>query len=112
MGGSLANVDRGILHVEKANYWKFYRLTLINGPYGVYQRDAEANYYERIITHDNCESGFQIRDSSSNNQVLYLDSYRNRDPRKNGESADGFALKEAGARNVLISARLWGECGR
>ena len=108
VGGSLANADRGILHVEKANYWKFYRLTLINGPYGVYQRDASNNYYERIITHDNYESGFQIQGSSSNNQVLYLDSYRNRDPRKNGESADGFALKEGqGEGNVLIGARLW-----
>ncbi|KAJ3515314.1 hypothetical protein NLJ89_g1828 [Agrocybe chaxingu] len=32
----------------------------------------------------------------------------NRDPRKNGESADGFALKEgSGTGNVLNGARLW-----
>ncbi|KAM5344496.1 hypothetical protein ACJ41O_013032 [Fusarium nematophilum] len=108
LGASLANGDRGVLHVEKANYWKFYGLTLINGPYGLYQRDASNNYYERIVTHDNYETGFHIQGSSSNNKVVYLDSYRNRDPRKNGESADGFALKEgSGSGNVLIGARLW-----
>lgn len=24
VGGSLANPDRGIFHIEKANYWQFY----------------------------------------------------------------------------------------
>ena len=40
--------------------------------------------------------------------MVNLDSYRNRDPRKNGESADGFACKEgSGEGNVLRNARLW-----
>lgn len=40
--------------------------------------------------------------------MLYLDSYRNRDPRKNGESADGFACKSgSGDGNVVRNARLW-----
>ncbi|CAM1509780.1 Fc.00g001150.m01.CDS01 [Cosmosporella sp. VM-42] len=108
VGASLGNSDRGILHIEGANYWKFYALTLINGPYGVYHRDASNNYYERIVTHDNYETGFQMQGSCSNNQIFYLDSYMNRDPRKNGESADGFACKEGeGNGNVLIGARLW-----
>jgi len=52
--------------------------------------------------------GFQIEGDSANNVVLYLDSYGNRDPRKNGESADGFACKEgSGEGNVLRGARLW-----
>jgi hypothetical protein len=43
-----------------------------------------------------------------NNTVIYLDSYLNRDPRKNGESADGFACKEgSGEGNVLRNSRLW-----
>lgn len=79
---------------------------LINGPYGVYARDASNNHYERLTTHDNYESGFQIQGISENNTVVYLDSYRNRDPRKNGESADGFACKEgSGKGNVLRNAR-------
>jgi hypothetical protein len=52
--------------------------------------------------------GFQLQGASSNNKVLYLDSYGNRDPRKNGESADGFACKEgSGEGNLLKGARLW-----
>lgn len=108
VGESLPNAERGILHIEKANYWKFYNLELINGPYGVYARDASHNYYELLSTHDNYESGFQLQGASGNNTVVYLDSYRNRDPRKNGESADGFACKEgSGEGNVLRNARLW-----
>lgn len=61
-----------------------------------------------ITTHDNYETGFQLEGASSNNTVLYLDSYRNRDPRKNGESADGFACKSGeGDGNSLRNARLW-----
>ncbi|KAL4782899.1 pectin lyase fold/virulence factor [Aspergillus varians] len=105
---SLANADRGILHIEGAEYWEFYDLELINGPYGVYARDSSNNRYERIITRDNYETGFQIEGESANNLVLYLDSYGNRDPRKNGESADGFACKEgSGEGNILRGARLW-----
>ncbi|KAL2852557.1 hypothetical protein BJX68DRAFT_254403 [Aspergillus pseudodeflectus] len=89
LDASLPNSDRGILHIEDAEYWEFYDLELINGPYGVYSRDASNNHYERIVTRDNYETGFQIQGAASNNVVLYLDSYGNRDPRKNGESADG-----------------------
>ncbi|KAL2867337.1 uncharacterized protein BJX67DRAFT_371993 [Aspergillus lucknowensis] len=105
LDGSLDNEDRGILHIQDANYWEFYDLELINGPYGVYARDASNNHYERIITRDNYETGFQIQGESSNNVVLYLDSYMNRDPRKNGESADGFAFKSAVTIEDTIS---WG----
>ncbi|KAB8231564.1 putative pectate lyase [Aspergillus alliaceus] len=108
LNGSLANKDRGILHIQDAEYWEFYDLELINGPYGVYARDSSNNHYERIITRDNYETGFQLEGASSNNSVFYLDSYGNRDPRKNGESADGFACKEgSGEGNVLRGARLW-----
>lgn len=108
IGGALNNADRGVLHIEKANYWRFYKLTIINGPYGVYSRDSSNNYYERITTHDNYETGFQIEGAAANNQVIYLDSYRNRDPRKNGESADGFACKEgSGDGNIIRGSRLW-----
>ncbi|KAI6780459.1 family 9 polysaccharide lyase [Emericellopsis cladophorae] len=81
---------------------------LINGPYGIYARDASHNYYEGLSTHDNYETGFQLEGASSNNTVINLDSYMNRDPRKNGESADGFACKSGqGEGNVLRNARLW-----
>ncbi|KAI9903055.1 hypothetical protein N3K66_002407 [Trichothecium roseum] len=105
---SLPNDERGIFHIQDAEYWAFYDLELINGPYGIYARDASHNYYEGLSTHDNYETGFQLQGASSNNSVVNLDSYRNRDPRKNGESADGFACKEGeGEGNVLRNARLW-----
>ena len=108
LNASLPNEDRGIIHVQDAEYWVFSDLVLVNGPYGVYVRDASHNRYERLVTANNYETGFQMQGASSNNTVLYLDSYGNRDPRKNGESADGFACKEGeGEGNLLKGARLW-----
>jgi parallel beta-helix repeat protein len=49
-----------------------------------------------------------MQGASAKNTILYLDSYGNRDPRKNGESADGFACKEgSGEGNLLKGGRLW-----
>ena len=68
--------------------------------------------FDRIATHDNYETGFQIQGSSANNKIYYLDSYRNRDPKKNGESTDVFACKEgSGEGNILKGARLWENVG-
>ncbi|RYC60528.1 Alanine-tRNA ligase [Xylaria longipes] len=104
----LPNSERGILHIEGGNYWAFYNLELIHGPYGIYSRDSSHNYYERLSTHDNYESGFQLQGTAKNNTVICLDSYMNRDPRKNGESADGFACKEgSGEGNSIRNSRLW-----
>ncbi|GKT64748.1 pectate lyase [Colletotrichum tofieldiae] len=105
---SLPNPERGVFHIQNANYWALYDLEIINGPYGIYARDASHNYYDGLSTHDNYETGFQLEGASANNTVVNLDSYRNRDPRKNGESADGFACKSgSGEGNVLRNARLW-----
>ncbi|WP_407917421.1 right-handed parallel beta-helix repeat-containing protein [Kitasatospora sp. NE20-6] len=107
LGGSIARADRGALHIEAA-YWRISDLELVNGPYGVYCRDCTGNVFARLSTHDNYESGFQLEGASGNNQILDLDSYRNRDPRKNGESADGLAIKEGGGTgNLVRGARLW-----
>ncbi|KAL2825039.1 hypothetical protein BDW59DRAFT_172543 [Aspergillus cavernicola] len=109
LDASLDNVDRGILHIQDAEYWEFYDLELINGPYGVYARDASNNHYERLVTRDNYETGFQLQGESSNNLVLYLDSYGNRDPRKNGESADGLLPTREFKSAVTIEDTIsWG----
>lgn len=108
VGGSVASADRGILHVENAAYWTFRGLELKNGAYGVYAAGSNNNVFERLVTHDNYETGFQLQGSSANNKILYLDSYANRDPRKNGESADGLGIKEGtGEGNIVKGARLW-----
>lgn len=106
-GGSIPRAERGAVHME-ASYWRISGLELVNGPYGIYCDGCNNNVFSRLSTHDNYESGFQVQGSSSNNQILNLDSYGNRDPRKNGESADGLAIKEgSGTGNVVRGARLW-----
>ncbi|NNN28773.1 DUF1565 domain-containing protein [Streptomyces sp. S3(2020)] len=107
VGGSIARAERGAIHQE-ASYWRISDLEIVNGPYGVYCDGCNSNVFARLRTHDNYESGFQLQGASSDNQILNLDSYANRDPRKNGESADGLAIKEgSGTGNVVRGARLW-----
>ncbi|MDG4770248.1 cellulose binding domain-containing protein [Solwaraspora sp. WMMD792] len=107
VGGSIPNLERGVLHIE-ADYWRVRDLEIAHGPYAIFCRDCSNNVFERLVTRDNYESGLQIQGAASNNQVIDLDSYGNRDPRKNGESADGLAIKEgSGSGNVVRGARLW-----
>ncbi|GGM09187.1 MULTISPECIES: right-handed parallel beta-helix repeat-containing protein [Micromonospora] len=104
---SIPRPDRGALHVE-GDWWRFVGLEIINGPYGIFGMDTNNGRYERLITRNNYESGLHLQGSSAGNQIIDLDSYGNRDPRKNGESADGLAIKEgSGAGNVVRGARLW-----
>ncbi|MFE3850405.1 right-handed parallel beta-helix repeat-containing protein [Streptomyces griseorubiginosus] len=107
VGGSIPRAERGAIHQE-ASYWRISDLEIVNGPYGVYCDGCVGNVFARLKAHDNYESGFQLQGASSDNQILNLDSWANRDPRKNGESADGLAIKEgSGAGNVVRGARLW-----
>lgn len=107
VGGSIPRAERGAIHQE-ASYWRISGLEIVHGPYGYYCDGCGHNVFSRLSTHDNYESGFQLQGASGDNQILDLDSYDNRDPRKNGESADGLAIKEgSGTGNVVRGARLW-----
>jgi hypothetical protein len=107
VGSTIPAAQRGAIHME-ASYWKLIGLEIINGPYGVYCAGCNNNTFERLVTRNNYETGFQLQNSSANNLILNLDSYGNRDPRKNGESADGLGIKEGtGTGNVVRGARLW-----
>ncbi|MGW2260309.1 right-handed parallel beta-helix repeat-containing protein [Streptomyces sp. NPDC001780] len=107
VGGSIPRAERGAIHQE-ASYWQVSGLEIINGPYAYYCDGCDHNVFSGLVVHDNYESGFQLQGDSSGNLILNLDSYANRDPRKNGESADGLAIKEGGgAGNVVRGARLW-----
>ncbi len=93
---------------QEASHWRVIGLEIIRGPYAYYCAGCDDNVFERLVTRDNYESGFQLQGASSNNLILNLDSYGNHDPRKNGESADGLAIKEgSGTGNVVRGARLW-----
>jgi hypothetical protein len=107
LNGSIPNLERGVLHIE-ADHWRLRNLEIANGPYAIFCRDCNNNIFDRLVVRDNYESGLQIQGASSNNQVINLDAHGNRDPRKNGESADGLAIKEgSGGGNVVRGARLW-----
>jgi hypothetical protein len=105
--GSIPRPERGAVHIE-GEHWRLTGLEIINGPYGIFGLDTSDNRFERLITRDNYESGLHLQGASSNNQVINLDSFGNRDPRNNGESADGLAIKEgSGGGNLVRGARLW-----
>jgi len=107
VGSSIPRPERGAIHIE-GDWWRLIGLEIIHGPYGVFGLDSSDNYYERLVTRDNYESGFHLFLTSNNNQIVNLDSYGNHDPRGNGESADGLAIKEgSGTGNVVRGARLW-----
>jgi hypothetical protein len=107
VGSTIPREQRGAVHIE-GDHWRLIGLEIIHGPYGIYGQDSSNNVYDRLITRDNYESGLHLVLASSNNQIINLDSYGNRDPRKNGESADGLAIKEgSGSGNVVRGARLW-----
>jgi hypothetical protein len=107
VGGSIPRPERGAIHIE-GEYWRLIGLEIINGPYAIFGLDTNFNIFDRLITRNNYESGLHLQGASGNNQIINLDSYGNRDPRKNGEGADGLAIKEgSGSGNVVRSARLW-----
>jgi len=107
VGSSIPRPQRGAIHIE-GDFWRLVGLEIIHGPYGVFGLDSSNNVYDRLVTRDNYESGFHLFLTSSNNLILNLDSFGNHDPRSNGESADGLAIKEgSGTGNVVRDARLW-----
>lgn len=107
VGDTIPSAQRGAIHMT-ANYWKIIGLEIVHGPYAVYCAACNNNTFERLVTHDNYETGFQLQGVSANNLILNLDSYNNRDPRKSGESADGLGIKEgSGTGNIVRGARLW-----
>ncbi|UUU20102.1 right-handed parallel beta-helix repeat-containing protein [Streptomyces sp. DSM 40750] len=107
VGSSIPRAQRGAIHIE-GDHWRLSGLEIVNGPYGIFGVDTNGNVFDRLITRNNYESGAHIQGASSSNQFINLDSYGNRDPRKNGESADGLAIKEgSGTGNVVRGARLW-----
>jgi hypothetical protein len=108
VGGSIPGTQRGAIHQESASFWRYVGLEIIRGPYAIYCANCNNTTFERLVTRDNYESGLQLQGSSANNLVLDLDSFGNHDPRKNGESADGLAIKQgSGTGNVVRGARLW-----
>ena len=80
-----------------------------SGDNGVYVKQASHNIVEQMVARWNGDSGIQMEDGSAFNLLLNNDSYENYDPGRNGENADGFAIKfGVGEGNVLRGNRAWG----
>jgi hypothetical protein len=91
-------------------YWHLNCLAITKGNGGVIVRGTRAhhNMLEKLITFANSFSGILITDDAAYNIVLNCDSYRNFDPQKNGEDAQGFKISfYAGKGNVLTGNRAW-----
>jgi hypothetical protein len=107
VGSTIPSGQRGAIHMSAA-YWKLTGLEIVHGPYAIYCDGCSNNTFDRLSTHDNYETGFQLQGTSAGNLIVNLDSSNNRDPRKNGESADGLGIKQgSGSGNVVRGARLW-----
>lgn len=89
------------------SYWHLQGLEIKNaGDNGIFI-DGRHNLIERVILHDNRDSGLQISNGGAYNRVINSDSYRNFDP-PDGSDADGFAAKlKAGPGNFFQGCRAW-----
>ncbi|WP_146402265.1 right-handed parallel beta-helix repeat-containing protein [Pseudobythopirellula maris] len=101
---------RGIQVDEDADWVHLRGLTIQNARDNGVWGGSDHSIYERLTTRWNGDSGMQLSGPASHNLILNGDSYENYDPSKNGENADGFAIKfdELGPGNVVRGARAWG----
>ncbi len=90
------------------DYWKFKGLIITRAGYqGVYCKGGY-NTFEYCIFYDNRNSGMEVNKTGHHTTLLNCDAYHNYDPKKGGQMADGFAVKQTqGAGNVLINCRSW-----
>lgn len=94
-----------------ANYWYIKGLRIRgagdNGmeiSYGSYNRIEQCQFYE------NRDTGLQLSNLSSYNEIINCDSYYNADPPDYGD-ADGFAPKlTVGTGNYFYGCRAWVNC--
>ncbi len=92
-------------------YWhiKGLAITRATRPMMIHGSGAHHNILEQVRAFGNQYAGiFLTTDGPAHNVILNCDSYRNFDPQKNGQNADGFAVCwNVGQGNVLIGNRAW-----
>jgi hypothetical protein len=67
------------------------------------------NIIEFCAFYENRDTGLQLSNGASNNQIINCDSYYNADPTR--ENADGFAAKlDVGTGNSFYGCRSWQNC--
>lgn len=99
-----SDANRGIS--LRGNYWHIYGLDIKGaGDNGMHIR-GHYNIVENCAFYENRDTGLQLSNGASNNQIINCDSYHNIDP---GEgNADGFAPKmDIGTGNYFYGCRAW-----
>ena len=103
-------LDNDIFRIQAA-YWHLRGLTLrkaIASGVQILGDGSVGNVLEALSIYENEDSGVNLLSGASQTLVLNCDSYRNFDPRNNGENADGFAAKfDVGPGNVFRNCRAW-----
>ncbi|WP_111641870.1 right-handed parallel beta-helix repeat-containing protein [Marinimicrobium alkaliphilum] len=102
-----------------ANHWHLYGLTIRYAGHNGIRMDGSHNRLERLVAHNNYDTGIHMAGTASNNLVMNCDSYHNfNDGRRRlvnnpderiGNNADGFGVKfnGVGPGNMLYGNRAW-----
>ncbi len=95
----------------QANYWHIKGLQVTGaGDNGMEINFGSDNIIEQCQFYRNRDTGLQLSNGSSDNQIINCDSYYNADPPDYGD-ADGFAPKlTVGSGNYFYGCRSWGNC--
>lgn len=98
--------NRGIKLTK--DYWHIKGIEIMNAGDNGIHISGHHNKVENCSLHHNKDTGLQISNGGSYNQIINCDSYLNYDPATNGENADGFAPKlDIGPGNYFKNCRAW-----
>ncbi|NOG44584.1 MAG: T9SS type A sorting domain-containing protein [Calditrichaeota bacterium] len=105
----LPSGDKGIK--LESNYWHIKGLHITKAADNGMSIDSGSNnIIEQCQFYRNKDTGLQLNNGSSFNQIINCDSYYNADPPDYGD-ADGFAPKlSVGTGNYFYGCRAWGNC--
>ena len=95
---------------QTGDYWHIKGIEMTGSPRQAYWGDAvRGSVYEDLNLHDNDNTGLSLSgDGTEDNLVLGGDFYRNYDPFRKGQDADGIAIKGgSGKGNVIRGARTF-----
>jgi len=103
---ALSGSNRGI-RLSNASYWYIKGLDIKGaGDNGMEISGGSNNIIEFCAFYENRDSGLQLSNGTSNNQIINCDSYNNADPSEG--NADGFAPKlTVGTGNYFYGCRAW-----
>ncbi|MEO1396563.1 MAG: LamG-like jellyroll fold domain-containing protein [Cyanobacteria bacterium J06634_5] len=95
---------------QTGDYWHVKGLEMTGSPrQGYLATSVKGSIYENLNIHDNDNTGLTLAgDGTENNLILGGDFYRNYDPFRKGQDADGIAIKQgSGKGNVIRGARTY-----